>query len=318
VIQESRHMFVRHTLFSRFKKLDKSELYLILSFVVYLNKHNPYIAFFMVPTVMRRIESPSSINTYKQCPRKYFYQYIEELETSPSIHLIRGKIAHSVLEDFFKLDINKISKNYDFEFKIILHDLLGQHWRAAKEELSTLGLTDSKVNFYLEETKQMIQFWLLDLLQNLNCLVKENSLANAFDTLRPRTELYLCSKKHGVQGYIDAVHEIDGKIKLIDYKTSKRDHINDAYRLQLAIYALLYEEEYGKRPDEVGIHFLKFCEKSFCVDEKLTAHASSECSQMHKNTVSDDMHDYPKNKTPLCKWHSGQCDFFNECNKNQG
>jgi ATP-dependent helicase/DNAse subunit B len=51
----------------------------------------------------KRVQSPSSINTYNQCPRKYYYQYILKLPTRPSIHLVRGNIAHSVLEDFFSI-----------------------------------------------------------------------------------------------------------------------------------------------------------------------------------------------------------------------
>ena len=45
-----------------------------------------------------RVQSPSSIITYRQCPRKYYYHYIENLPTKPSIHTIRGKIVHSVLQ----------------------------------------------------------------------------------------------------------------------------------------------------------------------------------------------------------------------------
>ena len=58
------------------------------------------------------MQSPSSINTYKQCPRKHFYQYILNLPTKPSIYLIRGSIVHEVLEKFF--DIKRQNSNTDF------------------------------------------------------------------------------------------------------------------------------------------------------------------------------------------------------------
>ena len=261
-----------------------------------------------------RIQSPSSINTFKQCPRKYFYQYVEGRKTLPSIHLVRGKIAHSVLEDFFKLEIEHISEqDYDFEFKIILHELLSKHWTGSKNMLGNLGLRESEVSFYLQETKDMLQLWLLEFLKKLSVRKEQAGLAAAFRELTPLTEKHLISYNYGVQGYIDAIFNTGGKVKLIDYKTSKHDRINDAYRLQLAIYALLYEEKYDKRPDSVGIHFLKFCEKELVVDDSLIEHAREECTLVHASTCSKDISDYPQKRSPLCRWSSGQCDFYDIC-----
>ena len=44
----------------------------------------------------RKYHSPSSINTYLRCPRKYFYRYIRKLKDKPSIHLIRGCVFRSI------------------------------------------------------------------------------------------------------------------------------------------------------------------------------------------------------------------------------
>lgn len=262
-----------------------------------------------------RIQSPSSINTFFQCPRKYFYQYIEKLDTFPSIHLVRGRIAHSVLEDFFKLNIEAVStENYDFEFKIILHELLSKHWTKSQAEIAGLGMSNYEVDFYLNETKQMIQFWVLDFLKKLKIEMDSKNLIDAFRFLTPKTEMYLCSEEHGVRGYIDAIFTCN-EVKIIDYKTSKRDHITDAYRLQLAIYAMLYDEKYGKLPDKVGIHFLKFCEKVMDVDKDMVDYAKREVAFIHENTQSKELCDYPKKESPLCRWRTGQCDFYDKCRK---
>ncbi len=263
----------------------------------------------------QRIQSPSSINTYKQCPRKYYYQYIAEFQTKPNIFLIRGKIAHSVLEDFFKLDINGIScDNFDFEFKIILHELLGRHWTESEVQLSKLGLSEADARFYLDETKQMIQFWLLDFLRKLKKEMEGMPLVDAFSRLTPKTEEHFISEKLGVQGYIDAIYEGDDEIRLVDYKTSSRNHLSEAYRLQLAIYALLYYEKNQRLPDKVGIHFLRFSERFMDVDNGLLDLARKECESIHRNTSSRDIKDYPLARSGLCRWRSGQCDFYSQCN----
>ncbi len=268
----------------------------------------------------QRIQSPSSINTYRQCPRKYYYQYIAELETRPNIYLVRGKIAHSVLEDFFKLDIGGISsENFDFEFKIILHELLGRHWKDSEEQLSSLGLSDTDARFYLDETKQMIQFWLIDFLRKLKSEMAVMPLGDAFRKLTPITEEHFISEKFGVQGYIDAIFEDKekGEVRLVDYKTSSRNHLSEAYRLQLAIYALLYHEKNNRLPDKVGIHFLRFSERFVDVDDELLEFARCECESIHRKTVSRDIKDYPLSRSGLCKWRSGECDFYSECNKKE-
>ena len=55
----------------------------------------------------------------------------------------------------------------------------------------------------------------------------------------------------------------------MDYKTSNKDYLQDEYKLQLGIYALLYQQEHGIAPDKVGIDFLRFGEIVINVDENL-------------------------------------------------
>ena len=97
--------------------------------------------------MVRRVESPSSINTYKQCPRKYYYQYIEKIPTGTSIHLIRGNICHSALEDFFDIDFEKLGVVEDY--KKFLHSFIGalllKHWQLKHKELDSLGLSESEL-----------------------------------------------------------------------------------------------------------------------------------------------------------------------------
>ncbi|MBN2458521.1 PD-(D/E)XK nuclease family protein [Candidatus Woesearchaeota archaeon] len=295
-----------------------------------------------------RVQSASSINTYRQCPRKYFYQYIMKLETQPSIHLVRGKVAHSVLEDFFKIDLDKVSSdNYDFEFKIILHELLSRHWEKSADELSKLPMSGAEIESYFEETKEMVQFWLLDFIGKLDAEIKGDkkgdaerdnidnidnrydgdgggkgggkglSFKEAFQNLSPRTEEHFISEELGVQGYIDAIHEdpCTGVVKIIDYKTSKRDNIIDEYRLQLGIYSVLYLEKYNRMPTYAGLFFLKHGERLIEVDDELLRHAVDEIEKVHLSAVSDNIEDYPKKPSPLCKFRTGQCDFYCQCQK---
>ena len=261
-----------------------------------------------------RIQSPSSINTYKQCPRRYYYCYIEKIRTKPSIHLTRGKIAHSVLEDFFDLKPEKLEqKNLEFVLKIFIHDKLNQHWNKNKKELNSLGLQKAQLNMFLEETRSMVDLWLNDFLRKLKKEMQEHDFIKAWQRLTPTREKQYSSEGYGIRGFIDAIFEKDGKISVVDYKTSKSCHISVPYKLQLALYAMMYEEKHGKRPDKVGIYFLRNGEEFLDVNDDLIKLAKLECELIHTNTQTKDKEDYPKKPGPLCKWATGQCDFYGMC-----
>jgi ATP-dependent exoDNAse (exonuclease V) beta subunit len=261
-----------------------------------------------------RVQSPSSINTYKQCPRKYYYSYIEKLPSRPSIHLVRGKIVHSVLENFFKIHVSKLPEsNALFVLKVFINDMIEQYWRKEHKELSSLGLTNPQLDFYHIETKDMINNWFGNFAKKMQTEMNAHSLPDSFNRLTPKTEIEYKSENYGIRGFIDAIHEKDGKIALMDYKTSKAPKISREYRLQLALYALMYHETHQKMPNHVGIDFLKFGEQMMNVDEELVNHAKFEAELIHMNTATTKKEDYPQKPGPLCKFSTGQCDFYDKC-----
>jgi len=258
---------------------------------------------------MTRIESPSSINTYLQCPRKYFYSYIAEVPRKKNIYLIRGNIVHSVLEEFYDINIESISQdNFEMELKSIILDLLKQNWIKKKREIFSLGLRKEEIGFYFNESQNMLLQWLEDFIDKLDGA----DLVGSFKSLIPRREEYFISEKHNVRGFIDAVHE--GKeINIVDYKTSSRDYINDEIKLQMGIYALLYKEKHRKKPDKAIVNFLKFGEREIEISDNLLEQAIEECRKIQESTKSKDINDYEMKPNPLCKWKTGQCDFYEYC-----
>lgn len=236
-----------------------------------------------------------------------------KLETIPNIHQTRGNIAHDVLEDFFVLPNEINDENYEIKLKEHVQTLLVQKWRKYEQELTKFNLTKAQEIFYFEETLMMLFNWLnlfLKKIKQIHVPFKE-----AFAKLTPKEkEKDYLSYKYSVRGIVDAVEEIENKIRIMDYKTSKGLDVEE-YRLQLAIYSLLFYEKHGKLPDVAGIYFLKGNEETIKVDEKLLELAKKEIALMHEKTVSAEKIDYPKNIGPLCKWSTGQCDFYNTCIK---
>jgi len=251
------------------------------------------------------------MNTYFQCPRKYFFIYNLKLPTRPSIHLVRGSVAHLVLENFFKIKPSGISQTYKQDFPIIILELLKKHWNEHLEEFEKCHLAPDQFNSYYIETQIMLLNWLNQFIRRLNAT--NLPFIEAFNALRPETEVEYISTNYSVRGFIDAIEKHDNIVRLMDYKTSNKAKITDAYKLQLAIYALLYEERHQVRPNHVGIYFLNEGEQLLEVNDELINHAKFMIEQIHASTETDNIIDYIKKPSPLCKWSSGQCDFYDYC-----
>jgi CRISPR/Cas system-associated exonuclease Cas4 (RecB family) len=268
---------------------------------------------------MKRIQSPSSINTYFQCPRKYYFTYNLKLPTSPSIHLVRGSVAHLVLENFFKIKPTGIANTYKHDMQIIVLELLKKYWNELLPEFEKCNLTRDQFNAYYIETQMMLMNWVKQFTHRIDKLMANGTtFIDAFTQLRPETEVEYISETYSVKGFIDAIEKNADYVRLMDYKTSSKAHITDAYRLQLAIYALLYEEKHKVRPNHVGIYFLKEGEQLLEVDDELLKHAKFMIEMIHASTDGyDAIEDYIQKTGPLCKYSSGQCDFYDYCFNNK-
>ncbi|MBS3123229.1 PD-(D/E)XK nuclease family protein [Candidatus Woesearchaeota archaeon] len=265
----------------------------------------------------KRIQSPSSINTFKQCMRKYYYQYIECLPTLPNIHQVRGNIAHSTLENFYTIDVSQFNEeNYTQKFSSSLQQLFLHQWKQYLPKLQSLHLHPDQERFYFEETMLMLMNWGKHFLEDLKQLrTKKNiSIAEAFLLLTPIREQEMSSQEWSVRGFIDAIHQFDDEVHIIDYKTNSSFEMKDSMVLQLAIYSLLYSEKHGKMPDKVGIFFLRQKLKMMKVEKEHLELAKKEIAAIHEHTSkTEDKKDYKCSPSPLCKWSSGQCDFYETC-----
>lgn len=269
---------------------------------------------------MSRVQSPSSINTYKQCPRKYYYRYIEGLPEKGSIHLVRGKIAHEVLEGFFRRDWPALGPDEFFALLTAsLREEFTRAWTAHQDDLAALSLPEDDLVHYYQDTLVMLANWHRQFLERLTALAASAPVHEAFAQARPALiEERFESAALQVTGVIDYVEQDNGLVKVMDYKTSKSFEISAEQKLQLAIYALLYDERFGKKPDKVGLWVLRHGEVTMPVDDALLEMARYEIRKVHERTQSGRIEDYPLQPGPLCKWKTGQCDYYEQCFNGKG
>ena len=270
----------------------------------------------MLSGVKERLESPSSILAFMQCPRKYYYRYVRGLEPERSIHLFVGSIVHASIQDFHNIKVERIPRQGFYDtLRFGMMQFFERNWDENAHEFEKLGLSSEEIAFHRGEARLMLDnFCQHHTAKMMAEQYRHNiSLWEAFTRLRPRSETKIKSDKLGVMGVIDAIHDIDGETLIIDYKTSKKNEIDRDCLIQLAIYALLYKELTGKSPDRVGIHFLRHGERILNVSPGLLALGEEKCAEIRNLNRSDEQEDYPKRKSGLCKYKTGQCDYYEVC-----
>ena len=220
--------------------------------------------------------SASSIDDYLKCQLKFFNTYVlnlsEKKEISMDIEKADiGKVVHEILAAYFgekklrvlsaeDLDVHRMSVIADGIFeKTFGKDLIG-------------------ANYFL---KRQIKKRMFELIERYYApLIKKHE----FKVIDTERKIKIFKKSFNLEGRIDIIEERDGKIFIVDYKTSanpnnfkinldkldidKREQWSDYIKsLQLPFYHLLYTEDSGKSVDNVNCAFLLLGRK--VIDEKI-------------------------------------------------
>lgn len=253
--------------------------------------------------------SPTSINTFFRCPRKYFYNYIAKLKTKPSIHLVKGSIVHKILEDFFR--------EYTSDMKGRMDALLEKNWEKNEKQLGMLNLTEAELETARLDILNIITEYYITVSRKMKALIdigKAENDRHAYFLIKPKLkEMYIKNEEIHCVGYIDRVSkDWDGLITLGDYKTSSKFGMGlpAEYRRQLAIYSLLYYLKENELPDFVAVDFLRYGEEYLLeVTPSLLQYARTVVTDTYAKTRSTELKDYPKIEGNLCRW----CDYIDIC-----
>lgn len=269
--------------------------------------------------MVREFESPSSFNTYMMCPRKYYWSYVIGISTRDSIALIRGSMVHKVLENLWE---DKDKFDYSHPEKLIesmtgiLQGKFSATWRRTRK-IKNLGLSPEIIQETYDDSMNMMKNFSVDVVTEMVERYPDMDLRDAVSQHTPEVEVWMRSPSLGVRGSADVIRFDGEDIEIIDYKTSKKTSVTKDNKLQLGIYALLYEETNGKLPKRVGIHFVKKENglKWVEVTPEFIEDTKKQILELRKKMESDNIEDYPYKRSPLCKWSTGECDFYKICSR---
>jgi putative RecB family exonuclease len=179
------------------------------------------------------------VDVFEQCPRRFRYQYVDNLPQAPAPQLSFGSSLHATLEWL-----------YDRKHPVLpsLEDTL----QALYDTWETTGYVD------VDREEQLVAY------EHARSIVSERHARISREGFRLPVAVEAWFELPFeddivVVGAIDRIdaHE-DGSLHVVDYKTNRRARTRSQVRgsLQLAIYALATREHYGRLPDTVALDFI--------------------------------------------------------------
>ena len=232
--------------------------------------------------IKKRILSPTAINTYLACPKKFYLRYIKRLKTRPSIHLIRGQIVHKTIHEYHKNHSSIQPRAAVEELRQKLLETFNKYWQTASDSLNNLALTKEQLDFYHDDSEVM--------LLNFSHWFYKNDMP-----VPDLTEARILSDNLKLLGIIDAVFEKTDNVLLVDYKTSKSAELTDDIVRQAILYSLLYQDRFNKVPNTVGIHFLKEPgdPRPIYITDSLLKYGKNLIRYVREKTISEAETNYP-------------------------
>lgn len=243
--------------------------------------------------------SVSKIKTFKDCPAKYRFSYIEKLPSKETDYLIFGKFIHEVLENFHKTYLDTQLPLFNEKHHVVMSSCFNFSYENWKDKLTKPQK---------EEAFKICGLYLQQLSEN-----KKNNTQP--EILSVEEEFFISiDDKILLTGLIDRVQmDTDGVLHVADYKTTNKISYLKKDFMQLLTYAFvkcLQDPNLKKvRTSYILLkHDLKSIVKEFELDEIM---GMEKTITEYADSINKEKLYLPK-ISPLCNWCSFQVEHCKE------
>jgi DNA helicase-2/ATP-dependent DNA helicase PcrA len=184
--------------------------------------------------------SYGQVSDYLDCPARYRYAHVIRIPTPASHQMAYGRALHAAVQAFHRRQMGGASMTLD--------ELLAE-LDAAWESVGFLTQRHEEARRQAAR-EALSRFW-------------EDQRVEPAQPSAVEQEFAVSVGRERVRGRYDRVDvDEDGRVTITDYKSSDvRDPATAGRRaresLQLSLYALAYEAQHGRLPDELALHFLE-------------------------------------------------------------
>lgn len=254
--------------------------------------------------------SKSRLKTWVSCPRKFYYNYVQQVETEETESMVRGTKIHELIEAYYEnaQEYSEENEEPPTTMFTLLDDSVHEDWR---------DYLDPYLAHFLGFERRR---W--DNVDNIDdwtpIAIEEGMYEQVFDDIPPLT------------GYADAllpassfddsdVSDNGGSV-LVDFKTGEpksekyRSHENGGVQLDLAYYKVLFESDFDIR--SVAGYYPKTDTLVVSTVEEEKERFVQEIAEKISKADEDNPEDYPLKMGPLCAWGEDEdqrCEFYDQC-----
>lgn len=165
--------------------------------------------------------SASAMSTYKQCPKKYYFNYIARAKRKQWDHFDLGNLCHKTLELFHEMYIR------DGTSKKPLNKMMQHAFSIARKEYKHMA------DELIEEAKHLLMIYLKRRQKFGMPNVKGVEASFEFNV----------DPDVIIRGFVDRLDVLDdGKFRIVDYKTT--NNVKYLKKTQLLIYGLWLKHKY--------------------------------------------------------------------------
>ena len=235
--------------------------------------------------------SYGQISDYLDCPARYRYAHVIRLPTAASHQMAYGRALHAAVQAYHRRQLAGLSTS---------REELQAELDAAWESVGFLTRQHEEAR-RAAAREALDRFW-------------DEQQVEPARPVAVEEEFSVVMGRDRVRGRYDRVDvDADGRVVITDYKSADvRDPATAARRsrdsLQLSLYALAYESQHGRLPDELALHFLE----SGIVGRSAPTPKRLEKAASQVATVSDGIRagDFGANPSPM---RCGFCPFRDIC-----
>lgn len=253
--------------------------------------------------------SPSRMEEFTTCPRRYFYGSVLRLPVPPSIPAVRGTVVHRVLERLFGLERHCRSLDRAVsEIPAAWDDVVADERRTGVEAIFEGPEGVDRERFFAEVRRCVENYFTIENPTYFDAESLELTLRVDLDGFS-----YI-----GVIDRVDRiVHPTDGaQLWITDYKTGRMppEHLASEKFAAMRVYSVLLEASQGEAPARLRLLYLSEPGRDRVLSVPVTE-ATQRSTRARMAAVSSairrahDRWEWPTRPNRLCRW----CDFADIC-----
>jgi DNA helicase-2/ATP-dependent DNA helicase PcrA len=253
----------------------------------------------------------SKLTAFLNCPYQYRFNYILQVPTRNKHYFSFGKTMHSTLQKIFQL--------VQARCELGQGNLFDKQEKTKKEKLCDIEFKYEEIKNLYEES--WIDEWYQSAGQKKEYKKKGEDIIREFLKIHNnnwpkvmhmekgfKNKINFNDEYYTIGGAIDRIDEINGKIKIVDYKTgTPKEKLSFDDKFQLLIYQQAIQDVFRQEIHSLSFYYL---ENNSEIEFLGTEKELSKSREKIINTISDiHKNEFPPKPSQLCKF----CDFFDIC-----